>query len=66
MKKGSFRKLSLLYHPDKVTDQEKEESEKKFVDISKAYKVLTDEEAKKIWDEFGHPDGKQSMFFFYL
>ncbi|KAJ1552806.1 secretory subunit, partial [Cladochytrium tenue] len=31
------------------------------VQINKAYKVLTDDEARKIFDEFGHPDGKQAM-----
>ena len=57
--KRAFKKLSLQFHPDKVLEAEKEEAEKKFVDISKAYKVLTDEEARKLYDEFGHPDGKQ-------
>jgi translocation protein SEC63 len=56
----AFRKLSLKYHPDKVTEN-KDEAEKKFVDISKAYKVLTDEDARKTFEEFGHPDGKQSF-----
>jgi translocation protein SEC63 len=42
-----------------VKAEEKEGAEKKFIEISKAYKVLTDEEARKLFDEFGHPDGKQ-------
>ena len=58
--KKAFRKLSLQYHPDKVKDDLNGESEQKFVDISKAYKVLTNDDAKSIYDEFGHPDGKQS------
>ncbi|KAJ3211605.1 secretory subunit [Dinochytrium kinnereticum] len=57
--KKKFRELSLKFHPDKVAESEKEEASAKFVEISKAYKVLTDEEARKIWDETGHPDGKQ-------
>ncbi|KAI8839259.1 Sec63 Brl domain-containing protein [Chytridium lagenaria] len=57
--KKRFRELSLKFHPDKVQESEKEEASSKFVEISKAYKVLTDEEARKIWDETGHPDGKQ-------
>lgn len=57
--KKSFRKLSLTYHPDKVKEEEKAAAELKFIDISKAYQVLTDEEARKNWEEFGHPDGKQ-------
>ncbi|KAJ3113714.1 secretory subunit [Phlyctochytrium bullatum] len=59
--KKRFRDLSLKFHPDKVPEHEKEEAASKFVDISKAYKVLTDEEARKIWDETGHPDGKQPL-----
>jgi translocation protein SEC63 len=35
--------------------------EAKFIDITKAYKVLTDEEAKRNYEEFGHPDGKQAF-----
>ena len=57
--KKAFKKLSLIYHPDKIKDENREEAEGKFVDISKAYKVLTDEEARALFDEFGHPDGKQ-------
>ncbi|TPX30790.1 hypothetical protein SmJEL517_g05707 [Synchytrium microbalum] len=56
-----YRKLSLLWHPDKVEEAEKNTSEAHFIDISKAYKVLTDEDARKNWEEFGHPDGKQSL-----
>jgi translocation protein SEC63 len=32
-----------------------------FIQITKANKVLTDEEAKLLFDEFGHPDGKQAF-----
>jgi translocation protein SEC63 len=39
---------------------EKEEAENKFVDISKAYRVLTDEEARKLYEETGNPDGTQA------
>ncbi|OAJ38569.1 hypothetical protein BDEG_22477 [Batrachochytrium dendrobatidis JEL423] len=49
------------FHPDKVVEDEKAEAEKKFVEISKAYKVLTDSEARMIFDETGHPDGKQAF-----
>ena len=64
MIKKAFRKLSLLHHPDKADNATISESI--FIEISKAYKVLTDDEAKSIFDEFGHPDGKQSIFLFLL
>lgn len=55
----AFKKLSLKYHPDKVTEN-KEETEKLFVEISKAHKVLTDQEARETWETTGHPDGTQA------
>ncbi|KAI9028603.1 Sec63 Brl domain-containing protein [Hyaloraphidium curvatum] len=57
----AFRKLSLVYHPDKVDADKKNETEGKYVELTKAYKALTDDEARKNWEEFGHPDGKQSI-----
>lgn len=59
--KSAFRKLSLKYHPDKVAEEDKDESAKIFIEISKAHTVLTDDEARATFDEFGHPDGKQAM-----
>ena len=32
-----------------------------FVEISKAYKALTDDEIRNNYIQYGHPDGKQSM-----
>jgi translocation protein SEC63 len=49
-------------HPDKIrTDDEKEKEElnAKYVEITKAYKALTDPEIKKNFEEYGHPDGRQ-------
>jgi hypothetical protein len=51
--KAAYRKLALKYHPDKVAEDKKEESEKIFIKISEAYAVLSDEEKKKIYDQFG-------------
>ncbi|KAJ3252068.1 secretory subunit [Chytriomyces hyalinus] len=60
--KKAFRKLSLKYHPDKVTEEsEKEAAAVIYNDLAKAQKVLTDDEARKTWDEFGHPDGRQAL-----
>ena len=46
-----YRELSKVMHPDKGGDEEK------FKELTKAYKALTDEEAKKNWREYGNPDG---------
>ena len=44
--KKAYRKLSLKYHPDKNIG-DKEESSKKFKEISEAYQILSDPEKKK-------------------
>lgn len=49
--KKAFRKLALVWHPDKHKGEEaKEEAEKKFRDIGEAYEVLSDEEKKAKYD----------------
>ncbi|XP_067674081.1 translocation protein SEC63 homolog [Haliotis asinina] len=50
--KKAYRKLSLIYHPDKQTGDPK-----KFMRIAKAFAALTDEESRKNWEEYGNPDG---------
>ena len=47
--KKAYRKLALEYHPDKVKENEKEEAEKIFVNVSEAYAILSDEKKKKIY-----------------
>ncbi|KAI6122859.1 translocation protein sec63 [Pisolithus croceorrhizus] len=62
--KSHFKKLSKLYHPDKVkatVNQTIEEIEKRFVDITKAYKALTDDTIRRNYELYGHPDGRQEM-----
>ncbi|XP_055373196.1 translocation protein SEC63 homolog [Condylostylus longicornis] len=56
--KKSYRKLSLVWHPDKETGDEKT-----FMKIIRAYKALTDEEAKKNWEQYGNIDGPGAMSF---
>lgn len=49
--KRAYRDLSKKYHPDRGGDAEQ------FKEIAKAYKTLTDEEAKENWKKYGNPDG---------
>lgn len=44
----AFRKLALQYHPDK--NKNSEESKQKFMEIVKAYEILSDEKAKERYD----------------
>jgi DnaJ-class molecular chaperone len=46
--KKSFRNLALQHHPDK--NKNSEESKQKFMKIIEAYEVLSDEQARKNYD----------------
>jgi len=52
--KKAFRAQSMIHHPDKHGD------ERLFLRITQAYKALTDKDAKRNYELFGHPDGKPS------
>ncbi|KAI9496946.1 Sec63 Brl domain-containing protein [Zychaea mexicana] len=58
--KKVYKKLSLVYHPDKAQPGTERESEERFIQISKAYQVLTDDDVRENYEKYGHPDGKQS------
>lgn len=47
--KRAYRKLAHQYHPDK-----KGGDEKKFKEINAAYQILSNEERRKQYDQFGH------------
>ncbi len=49
--KSSFRKLAKKYHPDVSKEADAEE---KFKEAQEAYVVLSDEEKRKQYDQFGH------------
>jgi DnaJ family protein B protein 4 len=59
--KKSYKKLALKYHPDRNTETNKERAQEKFVEISEAYEVLSDENKKKIYDQFGEEGLKAGM-----
>uniref|UniRef100_A0A674PDP6 DnaJ homolog subfamily C member 11 n=2 Tax=Takifugu rubripes TaxID=31033 RepID=A0A674PDP6_TAKRU len=52
--KASYRRLCMLYHPDKHRDIElKSQAEQLFNQVRQAYEVLSDEHSRAIYDIFG-------------
>jgi translocation protein SEC63 len=58
--KRAYRRLVVIYHPDKNPDDAKAAA--KFIMITKAYECLTDETSKANCEKFGNPDGQASTF----
>lgn len=62
--KKTYKMLSLKFHPDKIKpDPAKNETAEivsaRYVEISKAYQALTDQDIRNNYIQYGHPDGKQ-------
>lgn len=49
--KKAYRKLALKFHPDRNKSADAEE---KFKEINEAYQILSDENKRKTYDQFGH------------
>ena len=50
--KKAYRKLAFKFHPDR--NQGDGEAEQKFKDAAEAYEVLSSEEKRQIYDQYGH------------
>ena len=57
--RAAYRRLSLMYHPDKAGDDALAAA--KFLDITRAHAVLTDATARRNWERYGNPDGYRGV-----
>ena len=57
--KKAYRRLAMKYHPDRNTDNP--DAEAKFKDIQEAYAILSDEQKRAAYDQFGHAGVDPSM-----
>ena len=54
--KKAYRKVAIKYHPDRQTgksEEEQKEAEEKFKEAAEAYSVLSDEQKRQQYDQFG-------------
>ena len=51
--KSAYRKLAKKYHPD-LNKDDPATAEAKFKEVQEAYSVLSDENQRKMYDQFGH------------
>jgi molecular chaperone DnaJ len=52
--KKAYRELALKYHPDRVPAEQKKDAEAKFKEISEAYAVISDDQKRSLYDNYGH------------
>uniref|UniRef100_A0A7S4BDZ6 J domain-containing protein n=1 Tax=Chrysotila carterae TaxID=13221 RepID=A0A7S4BDZ6_CHRCT len=52
--KKSYRKMTLMYHPDKCQTPECADA---FIKVTKAHDVLTDDATRENYEKYGNPDG---------
>ena len=50
--KKAYRRLAMKYHPDRNPDNA--EAEEKFKEVKEAFEVLSDDQKRQAYDQFGH------------
>src|SRR6056297_623443 len=57
--KRAYRRLAMKYHPDRNPGDA--EAERMFKECAEAYEVLSDEQKRKVYDQYGHSGLKGGM-----
>ena len=57
--KKAYRKLAMKHHPDRNPDDKS--SEEKFKEAKEAYEILTDDQKRAAYDQYGHAGVDPSM-----
>ena len=57
--KKAYRKMAMKHHPDRNPDDK--EAEEKFKEAKEAYDILSDEQKRAAYDQFGHAGVDPSM-----
>ena len=57
--KKAYRKKAIQYHPDRNPGDK--EAEEKFKEAAEAYEVLSDENKRARYDQYGHNMGPQGF-----
>eukprot|EP00921_Rhytidocystis_pertsovi_P006851 GHVQ01011574.1.p1 GENE.GHVQ01011574.1~~GHVQ01011574.1.p1 ORF type:complete len:368 (-),score=63.00 GHVQ01011574.1:519-1622(-) len=62
--KKAYRAASRKYHPDKIRDIDRQEAERRFQKINKAYEVLSNAEVRGAYDYYlDHPDDLYALYY---
>jgi molecular chaperone DnaJ len=52
--KKAYRKLAMKHHPDRNQGEDAKKSEEKFKEAKEAYEMLSDEQKRAAYDQYGH------------
>ncbi len=58
--KRAYRKLALKYHPDRNPDDPS--AEEKFKEAAEAFEVLSDDQKRQLYDQYGHEGPSRAGF----
>jgi len=61
--KKAYRRLAMKHHPDRNTGDDAAKAEEQFKEVKAAYEILSDEQKRAAYDQFGHAgvDGSAGM-----